>query len=262
MIKETWVLKQVRNEYGKQIRKAYESHQIHERRGNMTTAELRTDGLSNTITTVLKDNTLFEMTEGIELQEVKAIDEQNMTVRHETFGALTTDGSSPKHNNRVMEVHHTEPVVDVYNKRVLDGPACGTITAHGNASPTTCGTFGIIKEKGGSEVGKVGQISSENSQCGSVYSDDGNMATLTAGTHGDANPKVCTQYRIRKLTPRECWRLMDFSDEDFEKAEKVNSNTQLYKQAGNSIVCNVLVAILGQMFSGKENIYKERDKNF
>lgn len=120
MIRKTWVLKQVRNEYGKQIRKAYESHQISERRGNMTTAELRTDGLSNTITTVLKDNTLFEMTEESELQEVKAIDEQNMMVRHETFGALTTDGSSPKHNNRVMEVHHTEPVVDVYNKRVLD----------------------------------------------------------------------------------------------------------------------------------------------
>lgn len=49
--------------------------------------------------------------------------------------------------------------------------------------------------------------------------------------------------RIRKLTPRETWRLMGFDDEDFEKAEKVNSNTQLYKQAGNSIVVNVLVEI-------------------
>lgn len=65
------------------------------------------------------------------------------------------------------------------------------------------------------------------------------------------------QYRIRKLTPKECWRLMDFSDEDFEKAEKVNSNTQLYKQAGNSIVVNVLVAILGQLLQGKEDLYKE-----
>ena len=65
------------------------------------------------------------------------------------------------------------------------------------------------------------------------------------------------QYRIRKLTPRECWRLMDFTDEDFEKAAQVNSNTQLYKQAGNSIVKNVLVAIIGQMLPGKENIYKE-----
>ena len=89
-------------------------------------------------------------------------------------------------------------------------------------------------------MAKVGQISNEGSQCGSVYSDNGNSPTLTAGTHGDANSKVCTEYRIRKLTPKECWRLMDFSDADFHKAEKVNSNTQLYKQAGNSIVVNVL----------------------
>ena len=50
-------------------------------------------------------------------------------------------------------------------------------------------------------------------------------------------------FRIRKLTPLECWRLMGFSDEDFRKAEKINSNTQLYKQAGNSIVVNVLEGI-------------------
>ena len=50
--------------------------------------------------------------------------------------------------------------------------------------------------------------------------------------------------RIRKLTPKECWRLMGFDDEDFEKVEKVNSNAQLYKQAGNSICVPVLEAIL------------------
>ena len=50
--------------------------------------------------------------------------------------------------------------------------------------------------------------------------------------------------KIRRLTPKECWRLMGFDDNDFEKAAKVNSNTQLYKQAGNSIVVNVLEAIL------------------
>ena len=53
--------------------------------------------------------------------------------------------------------------------------------------------------------------------------------------------------RIRKLTPKECWRLMGFDDTDFEKAQKVNSNTQLYKQAGNSIVVNVLECILGNL---------------
>ena len=155
-----------------------------------------------------------------------------------------------------MQHNEKETVVDVYNKKILDGSSCGTITAHGNASPTTCGTFGII-QKGEDEMGKIGQISNEGSQCGAVYSDDGNSPTLTAGTHGDANSKVCTEYRIRKLTPKECWRLMDFSDEDYHKAEKVNSNTQLYKQAGNSIVVNVLVAILGQLFSGKEDVYKD-----
>lgn len=49
--------------------------------------------------------------------------------------------------------------------------------------------------------------------------------------------------RIRKLTPKECFRLMGFDDTDFEKAEVANSNTQLYKQAGNSIVVDVLQAI-------------------
>jgi DNA (cytosine-5)-methyltransferase 1 len=58
---------------------------------------------------------------------------------------------------------------------------------------------------------------------------------------------VLDGFRIRKLTPKECWRLMGFDDTDFEKAAKVNSNTQLYKQAGNSIVVNVLEAILKEL---------------
>lgn len=53
--------------------------------------------------------------------------------------------------------------------------------------------------------------------------------------------------KIRKLTPKECYRLMGFDDTDFEKAAKVNSNTQLYKQAGNSIVVNVLEYLFGNL---------------
>lgn len=63
--------------------------------------------------------------------------------------------------------------------------------------------------------------------------------------------------RVRKLTPREYFRLMGFSDDDFDKAASVNSNSQLYKQAGNSIVVNVLTAIFGQMIDGKEDVYKQ-----
>lgn len=68
----------------------------------------------------------------------------------------------------------------------------------------------------------------------------------------DDNRGVVTgDLRIRKLTPLEYWRLMGIDDEDFYKAQKVNSNSQLYKQAGNAIVVDVLAAIFMQLF--KEN---------
>ena len=59
---------------------------------------------------------------------------------------------------------------------------------------------------------------------------------------GNRQPKIMG-HRIRKLTPKEAWRLMGFKDEQFLKAEQVCSNSQLYKQAGNSIVVNVMEEI-------------------
>ena len=61
--------------------------------------------------------------------------------------------------------------------------------------------------------------------------------------------------RIRKLTPRECYRLMGFSDAEFNRAEKVNSNTQLYKQAGNSIVVDVLEELFCMLLDEKGDFY-------
>lgn len=113
LVMESQVLTPKRTEYGKQIRKAYESGQIQESRHNMTELESRQDNVSNTLTTVQKDNL------------------------------------------------------------VLEKP----------------------------------------------------------------------QYRIRKLTPRECGRLMGVSDEDIDKMTTVNSNTQLYKQFGNSIVVDIMCAM-------------------
>lgn len=77
--------------------------------------------------------------------------------------------------------------------------------------------------------------------------------TITTRVDSSNCSFVYADYRIRKLTPKECWRLMGFDDSDFEKAAKVNSNAQLYKQAGNSIVVNVLEEILKQLFSNKNN---------
>lgn len=77
---------------------------------------------------------------------------------------------------------------------------------------------------------------------------EGGDVTPTITAQGGENINyVETKYRIRKLTPRECWRLMGYTDEDFEKAESVVSNSQLYKQAGNAIVKQVLMAIFSQM---------------
>lgn len=84
-----------------------------------------------------------------------------------------------------------------------------------------------------------------NTQCNRAS--DENACALTVACAQPGN--VFENYlRVRKLTPKECWRLMGFDDEDFEKAEKVNSNAQLYKQAGNSIIVNVLMAIFKQLF--------------
>ena len=60
------------------------------------------------------------------------------------------------------------------------------------------------------------------------------------------------KYRIRKLTPLEAWRLMGFTDRDFEKAKEVNTDGKLYKQAGNSIVVNVLEAVFRQLVEVKQ----------
>ena len=68
------------------------------------------------------------------------------------------------------------------------------------------------------------------------------------------NMGVIENLKIRKLTPKECWRLMGVSDEDFEKAKNIpTSNTQLYKQAGNSIVVNVLEKIFINLLKRTSN---------
>ena len=76
---------------------------------------------------------------------------------------------------------------------------------------------------------------------------DGICRTLTTVQKDNLLLEYITTYRVRKLTPRECWRLMGFSDDDYEKAAEHNSKTQLYKQAGNSIVKQVLMTIFSQL---------------
>ncbi len=82
------------------------------------------------------------------------------------------------------------------------------------------------------------EVLSAQGVCRTLSTQSNNLATKIK--------EPCT-FRIRKLTPKECWRLMGFDDADFEKAAEHNSNAQLYKQAGNSIVVDVLCYIFREM---------------
>ena len=112
-------------------------------------------------------------------------------------------------------------------------------SVNNNVSPTLdtrCDCLGVT-------VKTIGNYSPSNHNASRVVDNDG-LAPTVMENHGTVTATNVSNLRIRKLTPKECWRLMGFDDEDFYKANQVNSNSQLYKQAGNSIVVNVLEAIL------------------
>ena len=154
-----------RTDYGKQIRKDYENGTIKESRHNMTELVPRNDGVSNTLTSVQKDNYLMVPS--------------------------------------IME----EP----YNLYPNSG----------------------------------------NPQAGRVYNPDGISPAMDTCTGGNRMPKITESFRIRKLTPRECWRLMGVRDEQFDKLHDI-SNSQLYKLAGNSIVVDVLMGIFKNLLISDE----------
>lgn len=115
----------------------------------------------------------------------------------------------------------------------------------------------IIEDKNYSICASRGRFLDEN---GNRSKDGEYCQRLELNTDGVSNTLTTVQkdnyvledinydFRVRKLTPRECWRLMGVYDEDFEKAQKVVSNSQLYKQAGNAIVVDVMYYIFKNLF--------------
>ena len=108
--------------------------------------------------------------------------------------------------------------------------------------------FPIAETRSDKSIMQLGNIKKTesfggNPQCGRIYSPDGLAPCLNTMQGGQREPKILIDGRVRKLTPRECWRLQGFPDWAFDKAQEVNSNSQLYKQAGNSVTVNVIAAI-------------------
>lgn len=132
-------------------------------------------------------------------------------------------------------------------------PQVGRIYDPDGCSPTlnTCG--------GGSHEPKILQVGNVNpsgkGMNGNVFSEDGLAPTLTTNK-GEGN-KILTGIRIRKLTPKETFRLMGFDDSAYETASKVVSNSQLYKQSGNSIVVDVLYYILVELYKAMPYLFDD-----
>lgn len=111
----------------------------------------------------------------------------------------------------------------------------------------------IKSSSGGGNIPKIIELNhSPKHQQDMVQHKDGICRTIPAGTHASTPHLLKTlvsevPFEIRKLTPKECWRLMGWKDEQIDKVKGI-SNCQLYKQAGNSIVVNVLEAIFKNLF--------------
>ena len=156
--------------------------------------EINTNGTTNTITTVQKDNYVIEP-----------------KVIQEPMNLYPNSGNPQA--GRVYNTHGISPTMD------------------------TC--------QGGNRMPKIVDDIYKNRDA-RFY--DKTSPTLRSSHCGDL--KVL-DYRIRKLTPRECWRLMGVKDEQFDKLHDI-SNSQLYKMAGNSIVVDVLMGIFKNMFEPTE----------
>lgn len=182
------VLRNVRSEFGKAIRKQYEAGEIGMSRHKFLQHEIREDGIVNTLDSVQKDNLL-----AVEVREA------------------TKTGCAECREGR-DSVNFAMPGSKTRRGRV------GVDMA--NTLVTSCnqGIFVRISEE----------------------------LTVYAVWY----PKKQCYIAIRRLTPRECFRLQGWDDRDFEKAQLVNSDTQLYKQAGNGVTVTVIEAIASKF--GKE----------
>ena len=169
----------------------------------------------------------------------------------------STDGCSPtlntcgggSHEPKIVQLGNVNPSGKGMNGNVFDenglAPTLTTNKGEGNKIAIRQATKkGYIE----CELGGVADLSYPESKTrrGRVQENGQIYPTITATETGVC--RIESPIRIRKLTPKECFRLMGFSDENFEAAEKMVSNSQLYKQAGNSIVVDVLYYILVELY--------------
>lgn len=223
--------------------------------------EPNSEGICNTLTTVQKDNLVLENIVIGGMQEHQSIKDDGVyTTLTSSMG--TGGGYVP------MVVEEETIIYDDYNSNIPKNQDCiGTLTTNIGSSSTrneikiiekqTARNSEIVKiEKNGFYEQAIKTAEDNNAQEGDIIDafnqkvlTDGISPTITTRPEGKKTAilPVVERYRIRKLTPRECFRLMNVEEEQFNRAEKVVSNSQLYKVAGNAIVVSVLCALFSQL---------------
>jgi site-specific DNA-cytosine methylase len=231
MVSEPQVLTPKRTEYGKAIRKQYESHEIEMSRHDMTTMEPRTDGVSNTLTSVQKDNYLaIPEATSKGCAEAHEGDSVNLAMPNST----TRRGRVGKQMANTLDTGCQQGVVEqwstvVGNKQM--NPFRGSVDGESPCITSACGAGGGMTP---------------------MLTDADLETTKTKEFIEQVRGHEEMRYRIRKLTPRECFRLMGVDDADIDKLMNASiSNSQLYKCAGNSIVVDVLYHLFRKLYIDK-----------
>lgn len=205
------VLTRKRTEFGKMVRKQYENGQINLSRNDMTELEPRTDGLSNTITTIKKDNILVEG----KLTDVNVEQAQRV---------YNPDGVAPSIVASTGTGSKIKMVDDAGNEKILGEGELAAMHTHGRV---------------------------EKRQNGPRFNDGQQSFTVTAADKDGIAQNENGNLRIRYLTPRECLRLQAFPDDAIDKLLEVESKSQCYKLAGNSIAVCCLKAIFKGIYVDK-----------
>ena len=163
------------------------------------------------------------------------------------FPIIREDAKSDNQHSKIENIGNVNPSGNGMNGEVYSSQGLApTLRAYqgGNLEPKIRVKEATKQGYAEAEIGDSVNLSHPNSK-----TRRGRVGKQIANTllTGESQGVVETDFRIRKLTPRECWRLQCFPDWAFDKAQEVNSNSQLYKQAGNSVTVNVIAAIAKEL---------------
>lgn len=233
---EPQVLTPKRTEFGKAVRKKYEAKELNMSRHEMTTMEPRTDGITNTLTSVQKDNYLC-IPEATKQGYAEAYegDSVNLAVpssktRRGRVGKQMANTLDTGCQQGVVVAEPSEDWQTVVGNKQLN-PFRGSVEGTSPCITSACGAGGGMTP---------------------MLTDADLETTKTKEFIEQVRGHEEMRYRIRKLTPRECFRLQGVDDKDIDTLQNASiSNSQLYKLAGNSITVDVLYHLFRKLFVDK-----------